>query len=234
MMSRDCRSYGIDLSEATKIGTFQECPIFKDLPQIDMEELASQAKAIVFRKGSLIFKEGDAAASFYLVHDGLVQIYKTSVSGKEVTFTVAAKGETLNAAALSVVNYFLSARAMRDATVLQIGRNDYHAFVDRHASLTLRILSLLSQRLSTEYDKIVDIVGAEVESRLVHCLCLLATKFGLTLSLTRQELANYVGTTTETTIRVLAKLRRNGLISCSSIRGEIVITDLEALRNSVV
>lgn len=223
----------ISLSEATKAEAFQECPIFRGLSETDMGELTALATAIAFKKGSVLFKEGDPASFFYLVHDGLIQIYKTSSSGKDVTFTVAARGETLNASALSIDNYFVSAQAMRDATVLRIGGNDYHAFVNGHTSLTFRIMSIMSRRLSAEYDKIVDIVGAEVEPRLVRCLCLLAGKFGLTLSLTRQELANFAGTTTETTIRVLSKLKKSGLISCSTIRGEIIISDLEKLRKSI-
>jgi CRP/FNR family transcriptional regulator len=82
------------------------------------------------------------------------------------------------------------------------------------------IIAIMAQRLNREYERIVDIVGEEVELRLVHSLCILAKKFGTTLSLTRQELANFAGTTTETTIRVLSKLKK-GVISCSASRGRL-------------
>ena len=231
---KDFRTYNVNLSEATKVGTFQECPIFKDLSAVDIGELASQATGAVFAKGAFIFKEGDPAHFFYLVHDGLVQIYKTSGSGKNVTFTIATRGDTLIASALSIERYFVSAQAMNDATILKIASKEFLAFVSRHISVAMGIMTIMSQRLDREYERIVDIVGEEVGLRLVHSLCLLAGKFGPTLSLTRQELANFAGTTTETTIRVLSKLKKKGVISCSTTRGEIVISDLDRLRNSTL
>jgi CRP-like cAMP-binding protein len=231
---KDVRTtHSINLNEATKVEAFQECPIFRDLSTEDRRELASLATAAVFTKGAFIFKEGDQANFFYLVHDGLVQVYKTSGSGKNVTFTIATRGDTLIASALSVENYFVSAQAMNDVTVLRIVRKEFLAFVNSHISVAMGIIAIMSQRLNREYERIVDIVGEEVELRLIHSLCLLAGKFGSTLSLTRQELANFAGTTTETTIRVLSKLKKKGVISCSATRGEIVISDLDRLQNNV-
>lgn len=232
-MVKDSRTYNISLSDAAKVGTLQECPIFKDLSPADIRELASQAAGTVFTKGTFIFEEGDPAYFFYLVHDGLVQIYKTSGSGKNVTFTIATRGDTLVASALSIEKYFVSAQAMNDATVFRIGRKEFLTFVSRHISVAMGIMTIMSQRLEREYERIVDLVGEQVELRLVHSLCLLAGKFGPTLSLTRQELANFSGTTTETAIRVLSKLKKKGVISCSTTRREIIISDLDRLRNSI-
>jgi CRP/FNR family transcriptional regulator len=103
--------------------------------------------------------------------------------------------------------------------------------VDEHPTIAIRITTLMAQRLNSEYERIVDIVGEEVELRLVHSLCILASKLGTTLSLTRQELANFAGTTTETTIRVLSRLKTKGVIAGSANRGEIVITNLAKLQN---
>src|SRR5208282_5993825 len=101
-------------------------------------------------------------------------------------------------------------------------------------AVPMGIITVMAQRLNREYERIVDIVGEEVELRLVHSLCILAMKFGTTLSLTRQELANFAGTTTETTIRVLSKLKKRGVISGSASRGEIIISDLPKLQNYVL
>jgi CRP-like cAMP-binding protein len=231
---KDFRTYTINLSEAAKVNAFHECQIFRDVPPADIKELASHATAVVFAKGTFIFKEGDPANLFYIVYDGLVQVYKTSGSGKNVTFTIAARGDTLTASALSIDNYFVSTQAMNDVTVLRVGRKEFLAFLGGHISVAMGIIAIMAQRLNREYERIVDIVGEEVELRLVHSLCLLAGKFGPVLSLTRQELANFAGTTTETTIRVLSKLKKKGVISCSATRGEIVISDLERLQNNAL
>ena len=91
--------------------------------------------------------------------------------------------------------------------------------------IALNIIALVTEGLDIEYNRIVDIIGEEVELRVVHSLFMLANKFGPNLRLKREELANYAGTTTETAIRILSKLREKGIVSGSAGRGAIAITD---------
>jgi CRP-like cAMP-binding protein len=228
---KDLRTYVINLRESSKIEGLRQCPIFDDLSAEEMKDLGTCVTPVIFSKGTFIFKEGDPSAFFYVVYDGLVQVFKTSGSGKNVTFTIAGRGETLMASALFLDSYFVSTQAMSDVTLLRMGRKEWLVFVGRHPSVAMKIIALIAHRLNREYERVVDIVGEEVELRLVHCLSILASKFGPSLSLTRQELANFAGTTTETTIRVLSKLKKKGVISCSASRGEIVISDLATLQN---
>ena len=192
---KDPRTYVINLGECVKVEGLKQCQIFNDLSEGELRELASQATPVVFTKGTFIFDEGDPPDFFYVVYEGLVQLFKTSSSGKNVTFTISARGDTLTASALFLDRYFVSTRAMTDVTLLRIGRKDWLAFVGRHSGVAIRIIALMAQRLNREYERMTDIVGEEVELRLVHSLCILAGKFGTTLSLTRQELANFSGTT---------------------------------------
>jgi CRP-like cAMP-binding protein len=229
---KDLRTYTISLTDADKLKVLRECPIFESLSDEDGLGLVHHANAVVFAKGAFIFKEGDPATFFYIVYDGLVQVYKTSGSGKNVTFTISARGDTLTASALSIDNYFVTAQTMNDVTVLRIAKKEFLSFLRTHNEIAMAIIAIMARRLNREYERIVDIVGEEVELRLVHSLCLLASKFGSTLSLTRQELANFAGTTTETTIRVLSRLKKRGVISGSASRGEIVISDMKELQNN--
>ena len=228
---KDLRTYTINLRESLKVEGLRQCQIFSNLSGGEALELASHATAVAFTKGSFIFKEGDPPEFFYVVYEGLVQVFKCSRTGKSVTFTIATRGETLTASALFLESYFVSTQAMTDVTLLRIARKDWLAFVDEHPAIAVSITTLMARRLNREYERMVDIVGEEVELRLVHSLCILASKLGTTLSLTRQELANFAGTTTETTIRVLSKLKAKGLIAGSANRGEIVISDLAKLQN---
>ena len=84
--------------------------------------------------------------------------------------------------------------------------------------------------LDSEYERILDLIGETVEQRLCNFLFSLSVKFGTTLSLTREELGDLAGTTTETAIRVLSRLKAADIISSS--RGKIIIlnqTKLQAL-----
>jgi CRP-like cAMP-binding protein len=228
---RNTRSRIVELDENCKVEALQKCRIFRGIRPADIKELAALAVPVQFSKGAFVFSDGDPAESFYVAQQGLIKLHKGSPSGKNVTFMIGTLGDTLNAAALSVKKHFLSAQAMTEATVLRITRKEFWAFESKHPSVAENIIGLTAEALNIEYNRIVDIIGEEVELRVVHSLFTLTNKFGANLLMKREELANYAGTTTETAIRVLSKLRKKGIISCSAGRGAIGITDLSKLQN---
>ena len=228
---RQTRSRIIELSENCKSEALQACRIFKGLRSADIKALAAVAVPAQYPKGAFIFTDGDPAEYFYFAQKGLIKLFKGSSSGKNVTFVIATLGDTLNAAALSVKRHFLSAQAMTEATVLRIPGREFWACEAKHPCIAENIIGLTAEALNIEYNRIVDIIGEEVELRVVHSLFTLASKFGPNLLIKREELANYAGTTTETAIRVLSRLRKKGIISCSAGRGAIGISDLSRLQN---
>ena len=126
---KDLRTYVINLGENAKVEGLKKCQIFSDLSDGEMRKLASRVTAVVFRKGTFIFKEGDPPDFFYVIYEGLVQLFKTSGSGKNVTFTIATQGRDPHRFALFLDTYFVSTRAMNDVTLLRIGRKDWLTFV---------------------------------------------------------------------------------------------------------
>lgn len=223
----------INLSEQVKLKAFKDSRVFGFLPAEQTNALASLAIAFRLPKGTLIFTEGDPADFFYVVQEGYVRLYKCSPSGKTVTFTIAGYGETLNGLALSLDRYFLTAQTISIVNIMRIGRKEFLAFIESHPTFAIELISIIARRTSFDYARTVDFVGEDVEQRLFYSLYTLASKFGTTLSLTREELANFAGTTTETTIRVLSNLKKSGVISCLGTRGAIVISDLTKLLERV-
>jgi CRP-like cAMP-binding protein len=219
-----------DLPESFRLRAFQECRLFEGLSAAELKDLAAKAVAIRYSKGEFIFTEGEPADYFFLAEEGLIMLHKGSSSGKNVIFIIASLGETLNGAALSMSNHFLSAQAITDAVVLRILRNEFWVFVGSRPKIALSIIALTATALDSGYNRIMDILGEDVELRLVHSLFTLAAKFGPNLLLKREELAGYAGTTTETAIRVLSKLKKKGIVS-SSGRGAIHINDIARLQN---
>lgn len=223
--------YPIQLSEDEKRKTFARCRVFGGLLEGDVKALSALSSVFFVKKGAFVFEEGDEARFFYVVHEGLVRVFKSSPHGKYIVFTIATSGDTLNASALSLRRYFVSAQVMIDSIVLRIEREEFLQFVRDHPVVAMNIMAIMAERLNWEYERMMNIVGSHVELRIVHSLCMLAKKFGPTLFITRHDLADFSGTTTETTIRVLSRLKKKGIISCSSGKGEIVISDLERLYN---
>lgn len=220
--------------EKMKIDTLLLCRLFRGLSVNDIKELSSHAIVVQYKKGTPIFVEGNPADFFYVVQEGLVKVFKSTSTGKVLTFTVAGRGDTLNATAVSGNNYYMSTQTLNDVTLLKIGRKPYHSFLAEHPSIAIELIGMLSTRLNRECDRVVRLLGEDVEQRLIISLFTLARKFGTNLSLTREELANCAGTTTETTIRVLSRLKKQGIIGCAAGRGGIVVSDITRLHNLVV
>jgi CRP/FNR family transcriptional regulator len=227
---KDLRAHIANLPESVKVRALQECRLFEGLTSTELNDLAVRAVSIRYTKGDFIFTEGDPAEFFFLAQEGLITLHKGLASGKNVIFIIASIGDTLNAAALSMNKHFLSAQAITDAVVLRIPRNEFWELVGRRPQIALSIIGLTATALNSEYNRIMDILGEDVELRVVHSLFTLATKFGPNLMLKREELANYAGTTTESAIRVLSKLKKREIIS-SAGRGAIFISDLARLQN---
>jgi CRP-like cAMP-binding protein len=216
------------------IQTFAECQIFRNLSLGEIKEISTHATPLCYDRGSFIFEIGDPAEYLYIVQEGSVKLHSESPSGKGLTFEISTLGDTLNGSALSTETYFMSAQALTDVTVLRIARNEFFGFVLRYPNLAMEIIHLLSSRLKTEYNRMVVNQREEVGQRVCRSLLALASKFGTTLSMKREELADYAGTTTETAIRVLGRLKKAGIVNCSAHRGEIVIADMDKLRSAVV
>ena len=124
--------------------------------------------------------------------------------------------------------YPASAQAVVKTRVLGINSRDFLSFVAAHPAVALRIISILGGRLRDAQSRLRDLAGERVEQRLSTILLMLASKFGSSLPFTRQEIADMSGTTTETAIRVLGRLKAGGIIS--STRGNVVILDETKLR----
>lgn len=217
--------------EHFKIAILQKCRIFETLSPEEIKEIASHAYLVFYKKKTVIFEEHQPANFFYAVYDGLAKIYKNTGSGNQVVFHVAGPGDTLNAIALTEGRYFVSTQALSNVTLLQIEREAYLTLLSAFPAISLRLISILAKRVDRECTRVVTILSEKVEQRLVMILYELFKKFGANIPLTRQELANCAGTSTETTIRVMSKLKKYGIIGRFPGQRGIVINDLARLED---
>jgi len=217
------------MPELDKIQILEKSSIFSGLAKDDLARLAAIAAEKTFRPGEFIFWEGDAPDWFYIVHEGQVKVIKHSSLGREFIIAFFAPGEMFGeVAVLENRPYPASAQAVVKTTVLGIKSRDFLAFLAAHPAVVLRIISILGGRLRDAQGRLRDLAGERVDQRLYTILLMLARKYGPTLPFTRKEIADMSGTTTETTIRVLSRLKAGKIIDSS--RGKIVICDTQKLR----
>ncbi len=216
--------------------TLKKIDLFKDLPDDELKEPQPYLVAVTYKKKEDIFSEGDQPEWFYIVAKGKVKITKLSHEGKEIILEIISPTDIFGGVAvLKNIPYPANAVAMEDSEVLKISRKNLMRLVDRFPNLMYFIALHLGDRMKSSYDSLKNIALERVEARIAALLLKLAGKVGLEtkeglvidMRLTKQDVADMVGTTVETSIRTFSKFKKEGLVSDAD--GRIVIKDKEGL-----
>ena len=203
--------------------------IFSGLNQDELRELAKLAVERTLASGEFAFWEGDAPEWLYLVAAGRIKVLKHSSLGKEFIVAFFGPGEMFGEVAVFEAKpYPASAQAAAETTVLGIRKDDFVSFLAQRPQVALRIINVLGGRLRDAQSRLQDLASERVEQRIYRMLLMLSAKLGATLPFTRQEIADMSGTTIETTIRVMSRLKTGGIIR--SVRGKITILNETKLR----
>jgi CRP/FNR family transcriptional regulator len=207
-------------------------PMFRGLPEAELDQLTKIATDETISKGAAIFLEGDEGDGFYVVLSGRVKIFKLSTEGKEQTLHLFGAGEPFGEVALFSGSRFpANAEAMEDSRILFFPTEAFAGLIRKNPSVALNMLALLSIRLRRFTALIEDLSLKEVPGRFAaYLLYLSREKEGsgeLSLDITKAQLASLLGTIPETLSRILGKMSRSGLIESDGRR--IKILDLEGL-----
>jgi len=203
--------------------------IFSSLNDDELSELANLAIEKSLMPNEFIFWDGDAPEWFYIIAEGKVKVIKHSSLGKEFIIAFFGPGEMFGEVAVFENKpYPASAQTVTETKVIGIKREDFLSFLVNRPQVALKIISVLAGRLRDSQGRLRDLAGERVEQRLASVLLMLSAKLDLTLPFTRQEIADMVGTTTETVIRLMSHLKDRGIIR--SVRGKVIVLDEEKLR----
>ena len=217
------------MSQDDKAEALKQALIFSSLSESDLAELSRLASERRFKAGEYVFWEGDAPGYFYILVEGRIKVLKHSSSGKEVIIAFFGPGEMFGEVAVFEDKpYPASAQAATDTRVLAIRKGDFLKLLSSHPQVALVIINILGGRLRESQGRLRDLAAERAQQRLARTLLALSAKLGSTLPFTRQEIADMAGTTTETAIRLMSRLREGQIIS--STRGEITILDEAKLR----
>ena len=206
---------------------------FKKLTVAQRRRLVAASREKRYAKGETVFRAGEPADAVCIVKTGRVHLMKFLESGRASTTCVMGEGETFCCLpALDRKPYPVDAVAAVDSTVIRIPTSAFHALLEENPAFLQDSLCLFCDRLRQVEDKSC-MVYDSVEQRLAQALLTLSKKFGPTIPLTKQELAELANTTVETTIRVLSQWKRRGIVTSS--RGSTTISkpgQLQSLASS--
>ncbi|MEJ5227643.1 Crp/Fnr family transcriptional regulator [Thermodesulfovibrio sp.] len=213
-----------------------ELPLFKDFKEDDLKTLEASLKIIRFKKKETIFSEGESPRWFYILLKGRVKISKFSSDGREIVLEIIDSQDFFGAlAVIKGFPYPANAIAVEDCEVARIPSEIFLPLIVKYPNIEAQILHHVTVRLKSGIESLKNIALEDVSSRIAYQLLKLANKYGKPLSegviidlrITKQELAEMTGTTTETAIRVISKLKKMGYLS--EINHKFIIKDIRAL-----
>ena len=185
-----------------------------------------------YKRGTLIFSEGEPASGFYIVAEGKVKIYKLSAQGKEYILHIGLPGDSVaGVAVFSNQNYPAYAQAMSNSALLFFPKTAFLETLKEEPEIGMRMLGALASSQRRFVDTIEDLSLRDVLGRLSRYLFNLAQEKGkltFELDMQKSDLALKLATAPETLSRNLKKLKAKKIISLNS--KTITILDKEALR----
>jgi CRP-like cAMP-binding protein len=195
-------------------------PVFAGVPLNDLNALTTVARDAPYRAREVIFSEGDPALWFCFVRAGHVKILRRSREGREVVLELLGPGEPFGGVAVVERRaYPASAQATEPSLVLKIPQEPIVALTQRHPSVIREMALLIGRRLRGAHDAVTSLAVDPVETRLAATLLRLAEREGARAGvvalphLTRQSLADMSGTTVETTIRIVSRWLKDGIVA---------------------
>ncbi|WGH76824.1 Crp/Fnr family transcriptional regulator [Tenacibaculum tangerinum] len=211
---------------------------FNSLKALTKEELIRVTgckTSKIVKKGEVLFDEGEYINGIFCVKDGVCKVSKMSDNGRDQIIHLIKKGDIIGER--SLINNEasnLKAIAVNDMEVCFIPKEEILRDLENNASFSMDILKKMANSLKEADDVIVDMAQKTVKQRLAATLLLLDAKFdknengSMNISLSREDIANIIGTATESAIRLLSEFKKKKLID---LKGkEIFINDIKALR----
>lgn len=188
--------------------------LFAHFNASDVKELDHHKTCQFYKKNQTIFVEGSFPRGVFCVNHGKIKIYALGDEGKEQIVHIAKAGEVIGfRAMLSGQPYKLSASTLEDSNICFVAKDDFLNMMDTHTSLRNSLIQELSKELGERAIFITNLAQKTVRERLAYSLMILADIYGEEpINLSREDLANFVGTATETLIRLLKDLKEEGLI----------------------
>jgi CRP-like cAMP-binding protein len=204
------------------------------LTQDSHDLLRGIATRVEFLHGRDVIFEGDEASHIYFVAGGMVRISRCAASGRRQVIAFMLPGDMFGIPEQGL--YANSARALGDVTLYQVPWSQLEALMQQESGLQNSLLMRMSFELRQAQKRILVLGQQNVTQRVASFLLDLmehedfydARPRQLVLPLSRFDLADYLGTSAETVVRILARLEKDGLICRLSSR-RLLIPSRDAL-----
>ena len=204
---------------------------FSDLPAEDLEVLSSHKSCITYKKGQNLFYEGTRPMGVFCINYGKVKVYKMGSNGKEQILFIAKPGDFLGyRSLLSEEFYGASATVIEQAAICFVPKSDFLQILHSNPGFFQKLMKAVCHELGVMEEKLAQLAQKSVRERLAATIIMLKETYGMEgdgselidIALSREDLANIVGTATETVIRLLSEFKSDGLIGLEGKKIKVI------------
>jgi CRP-like cAMP-binding protein len=215
-------------------------PVFSTLEDRDLDRIASLAVPRSFGSGEVVFREGDASDTCYIVRDGRARAIRSHRDGRTITLARFGPGDIFGELALFEDELrSATVEAIEATTVVAVLGPDMRRLLGEHAEMSARLVIALGRRLRETNERLSRQSFQTVQSRVAVVLSQLVDQEqgeggesgDVLVTATQADLAQLAGSSRESASRFLAVLERAGVISQG--RGRLVVHDPQALKQYV-
>jgi CRP-like cAMP-binding protein len=215
---------------------FKSESVLTDLPAADFALLTSNKTERLYKKGEIIFREQAYPDGIFYIIEGKVKKYKLDKDGKEHIIYVANTGELLGYhAILSDDRYPDSAAALEESKIAFVPKRDFLDTLQQSEVLGRRLLKTLSHEFAVLANSLSMFAQKSVRERLALQLIVLREKYKVgfrqgmpvEINMSRDDLANLVGTARENVVRVLTEFKGDGIVETKGRK--IIVLNVQKL-----
>ncbi|MBW1782705.1 MAG: Crp/Fnr family transcriptional regulator [Deltaproteobacteria bacterium] len=218
------------------LDTDSRSDLFAGVTKDEQADIFNAGQRRLIPSGETLFREGDDAFRCYFVQNGRLKLNKLHEEGKEAIVRYINPGEiTAAVAVFREKRYPVTAVAVGPTKVIGWDRDTILKLLSAHPPLGINLLRAAVERLDDVQTRYLELQAERVERRIAHALLRIMRESGrridtgilIDFRLSRQDLADYAGTTLYTVSRTLSQWEKRGWIATG--RERIVVTDAHAL-----
>jgi len=210
--------------------------MMEDFNEEEMTKFSSRKTCVAYKKGQTLFYEGTRPMGIFCINKGKIKVAKMGSNGKEQILFIAKPGDFLGyRSLLSEEFYGASSTVIEEAAVCFIPKTDFLSILSGNPAFFQKMMKAVCHELGVMESKLAEIAQKSVRERLATTILMLKETYGMEgegsdlidIVLSREDLANIVGTATETVIRLLSEFKSDGLIALENKK--IKVLDQKAL-----
>src|SRR5688572_10935108 len=200
-----------------------------------IQKLSEQYEITNYDKKQMLYQEGKRPRFLYYLMKGKVKVFRSHRDGKEYIISLHSVGDFIGYSALiDDTNYSESASVLEDAEVMQIPKDDFLQMVYSDISIASKFIHIITQNVKEKEERLLNLAYSSLRKRVARALVDIVSKFNLKeqtnpIEISREDIAQYVGTATESLIRTLSDFKSEKLIEIKD--GKIKILQPEKLNN---